>query len=68
MRSQITFLQVFQLKGILKAVHVAMHGLFFEKTSCGKKILQCPSHYTTIFRHVVKNYASTSVKRGVGGV
>jgi hypothetical protein len=36
---------------------VAMHGWFFEETSCGKKVLQCPSQ---CFDTVVKNYDSTS--------
>jgi hypothetical protein len=42
-----------------------MHGWFLEETSGGEKVLQCPSQY---FDTVVKNYASTFVKRGVGGV
>jgi len=60
-----TCFPIFLVNTILKADHVTMHGLFFEETSCGKKVLEMS---ITIFRHVVKNYASTSVKRGVGGV
>jgi len=45
--------------------HVVMYGLFFEKHLVVKIDFAMS---ITIYRHVVKNYASTLVKRGVGGV
>jgi hypothetical protein len=65
LKSESTCFPIFLVGAIFKAGHVVMHGWFLEETSGGEKVLQCPSQY---FDTVVKNYASTFVKRGVGGV
>jgi hypothetical protein len=62
MRSEWRFLQVSRLKSIFKVAHVVMNGLFFEKHLVVKIDFGMS---VTIPRRVVKNYASTSVKRGV---